>query len=172
MKIQYQCLFGISFTLKPNNKSTTRIICFHLWSIIFQICGTTTNHCLAAVPRKRENRKIEIPNKTFMGIQYINCSQMNVEIGNEACSFLSGNICFKYLVHWTTTKTSKLAAASIDVVGPDPDWIWILLDQWFRIQAGKGSQKDKKKLRNVLSRRCSFWRVAGLSWILEVLHWI
>ncbi len=30
-------LCGISFTLQPNMKLTTRINCFHLWCIIFQI---------------------------------------------------------------------------------------------------------------------------------------
>ncbi len=32
-------LFGISITLKSNKKLTSRINCFHLWSIIFQICN-------------------------------------------------------------------------------------------------------------------------------------
>ncbi len=30
-------LFGISFSLKPNKKLTTRINCFYLWSVIYQI---------------------------------------------------------------------------------------------------------------------------------------
>ncbi len=71
VKIQYKCLIWISFSLKPNKKLATRINCFHLWSIIFQIgnlyvgnlCelsaqpqekrggqGTAANLCLTPVP--------------------------------------------------------------------------------------------------------------------------
>jgi hypothetical protein len=36
--------FGIPFTLKPNMKLTTRISCFQLWSVIFQIGNLYVDH--------------------------------------------------------------------------------------------------------------------------------
>jgi hypothetical protein len=37
-------LFEVSFTLKPNKKLATRINCFHLWSVIFQIGNFYVGH--------------------------------------------------------------------------------------------------------------------------------
>ncbi len=48
-------LFGISISLKPNKKLTTRINCFHLWSIIFQIGNFYVGHLceLSAQPQEK-----------------------------------------------------------------------------------------------------------------------
>ncbi len=112
-------LFGILFTLKPNKKLTTRINCFHLWSIIFQVrnlyvviyvnsrlncrerrggqgncrqpmLGSSSLAFSQLLRLSREfshvYRKIEIPNKTDVGIY----KYMNVELGRKSAVSFQG----------------------------------------------------------------------------------
>ncbi len=122
-------LFGISFTLKRNNTSTTRINCFHLWSVIFQIgnlCrsfmwtrGSTAGvegrvgNCrqpllggsylpfspLLRLSREfshaiQENRRFQLI--TIVGIHKSLPDTWLLTLGTRSCSFIFGNICFKF----------------------------------------------------------------------------
>ncbi len=56
--------FGSSFTFKQNQKLTTRMNCFHLWSVIFQIGNLYVCHLNSWLNRRSGGKGRELPTTT------------------------------------------------------------------------------------------------------------